>query len=70
MPVQHKYRPKHLALAVALALGCAEFSMAQQVSIDDSIPSDATPEQLIAALDAFINDPGTNKSHQQSSRWY
>jgi outer membrane autotransporter protein len=62
MPVQHKYRPKHLALAVALALGCAEFSMAQQVSIDDSIPSDATPEQLIAALDAFINDPGTNKS--------
>jgi outer membrane autotransporter protein len=62
MPVQHKYRPKHLALAVALALGCAEFSMAQQVSIDDSIPSDATPEQLIAVLDAFINDPGTNKS--------
>jgi outer membrane autotransporter protein len=62
MPVQHKYRPKHLALAIALALGCAEISLAQQVSIDDTIPSGATPEQLIAALDAFINDPDTLKN--------
>ena len=62
MSVQHKYRPKHLALAIALALGCSEFSLAQQVSIDDSIPSDATPEQLIAALDAFINNPDTLKN--------
>ena len=62
MSVQHKYRPKHLALAVALALGCSEFSLAQQVSIDDSIPSDATPEQLIAAMDAFINNPDTLKN--------
>ena len=31
MPVQHKYRPQHLALAIALALGCAEFSSAQQL---------------------------------------
>ncbi|WP_415765987.1 autotransporter outer membrane beta-barrel domain-containing protein [Pseudomonas sp. ZB1P45] len=62
MPVQHKYRPKHLALAIALALGCTEISLAQQVSIDATIPSDATPEQLIAALDAFINDPATNKT--------
>jgi outer membrane autotransporter protein len=30
MPVQHKHRPKHLALAVALAVGCIELSMAQQ----------------------------------------
>ena len=62
MSVQHKYRPKHLALAIALALGCAEISLAQQVSIDDTIPSGATPEQLIAALDAFINDPATDKT--------
>lgn len=62
MSVQHKYRPKHLALAIALALGCTEISLAQQVSIDATIPSDATPEQLIAALDAFINDPATNKT--------
>ncbi|MGF6516647.1 subtilase-type serine protease [Pseudomonas sp. BT76 TE3572] len=62
MPVQHKYRPKHLALAIALALGCTEISLAQQVSIDATIPSGATPEQLIAALDAFINDPDTLKT--------
>ncbi|MEO4014909.1 autotransporter outer membrane beta-barrel domain-containing protein [Pseudomonas rossensis] len=61
MSVQHKYRPKHLALAIALALGFTEISLAQQVSIDATIPSGATPEQLIAALDAFINDPATNK---------
>lgn len=61
MPVQHKYRPKHLALAIALAVGCAEISLAQQVSIDTSIAPDATPEQLMAALDAFINDPTTDK---------
>ncbi|KJZ65969.1 autotransporter outer membrane beta-barrel domain-containing protein [Pseudomonas fluorescens] len=62
MSVQHKYRPKHLALAIALALGCTEISLAQQVSIDTPIPSGATPEQLIAALDAFINDPDTVKT--------
>lgn len=61
MPVQHKYRPKHLALAIALAVGCAEISLAQQVSIDTTIAPDATPEQLMAALDAFINDPTTDK---------
>jgi outer membrane autotransporter protein len=61
MPVQHKYRPKHLALAIALAVGCAEISLAQQVSIDTSIAPDATPEQLMAALDAFINDLTTDK---------
>lgn len=30
MSAQHKYRPKHLALAIALAVGCIEISMAQQ----------------------------------------
>jgi outer membrane autotransporter protein len=30
MPVQHKFRPQHLALAIALAVGCIEVSMAQQ----------------------------------------
>ncbi|APV39929.1 autotransporter outer membrane beta-barrel domain-containing protein [Pseudomonas frederiksbergensis] len=62
MSVQHKYRPKHLALAVALALGCTQISLAQQLSFDDAIPSGATPEQLIAAMDAFINDPATDKN--------
>ncbi|MFJ7109306.1 autotransporter domain-containing protein [Pseudomonas sp. NPDC098740] len=62
MPVQHKYRPQHLALAIALALGCAEFSMAQQISADTTAPPIESPEQLMAALDAFINDPATNKT--------
>ena len=30
MPVQHKYKPHHLVLAIALAVGCMETSMAQQ----------------------------------------
>ncbi|MEO6676537.1 MAG: autotransporter domain-containing protein [Pseudomonas sp.] len=29
---QHKFRPQHLALAIALALGCAELSNAQELS--------------------------------------
>jgi outer membrane autotransporter protein len=32
MPVQHKYRPKHLVLAIAIAIGCAETSMAEQLT--------------------------------------
>ncbi|WP_454877083.1 autotransporter outer membrane beta-barrel domain-containing protein [Pseudomonas farris] len=62
MPVQHKYRLQHLALAIALALGCAEFSMAQQISTDTAAPPIESPEQLMAALGAFINDPATNKT--------
>ena len=61
MSAQHKFRPKHLALAVALTLGCTQISLAQQLSFD-AIPSGATPEQLIAAMDAFINDPATDKN--------
>jgi outer membrane autotransporter protein len=30
MPVQYKFRPQHLALAIALAMGCIETSRAQQ----------------------------------------
>ncbi len=33
MPDQHTFRPQHLALAIALALGCAEFSNAQDLPI-------------------------------------
>ena len=62
MSAQHKYRPQHLALAITLALGCAEFSMAQQTSSDTTAPPMESPEQLMAALDAFINDPATHKT--------
>jgi len=44
MSDQHKFRPQHLTLAVALALGCAEFSTAQELSTqaETTAPVDAT----------------------------
>ncbi|PQP03590.1 autotransporter outer membrane beta-barrel domain-containing protein [Pseudomonas frederiksbergensis] len=41
MPVQHKYKPHHLVLAIALAVGCAEFSLAQQPGLQ--VDADAKP---------------------------
>jgi len=43
MSNQHKYRPQHLALAIALALGGAEFSYAQQLS-EQAEPTSAAEE--------------------------
>ncbi|MHC8323182.1 autotransporter outer membrane beta-barrel domain-containing protein [Pseudomonas sp. GB2N2] len=48
MPVQHTYRLKHLTLAIALAIGCAEISLAETLA-------DASPTDLITRLDAFIS---------------
>lgn len=53
MSVQHKYRPHHLALAIALALGCTEI-FAQQSPAESTLPALETPDQVLAALDAFI----------------
>jgi outer membrane autotransporter protein len=50
MPVQHTYRPKHLALAIAITVGCAEISLAETLAE----PLAATDE-LITRLDAFIS---------------
>ncbi|MHC8297043.1 autotransporter outer membrane beta-barrel domain-containing protein [Pseudomonas sp. LB3P58] len=33
MPVQHKYKPQHLVLAIAIAIGCAETSLAEQLTV-------------------------------------
>jgi outer membrane autotransporter protein len=68
MSAQHKYRPKHLALAVALAVGCAEFTNAQE------LPEQAEPTGLTEAtrqpdsvpdpfsrFQAFINADSTFK---------
>lgn len=41
MPIQHKYKPHHLVLAIALAAGCAEFSLAQQ--LEPQVDADAKP---------------------------
>ena len=59
MPAQHQYRPKHLALAIALALGCGEFAIAQQTSIDPSSVPFETSEDLIMKLDGFIGAADT-----------
>ncbi|MGF6491095.1 autotransporter outer membrane beta-barrel domain-containing protein [Pseudomonas frederiksbergensis] len=41
MPIQHKYKPHHLVLAIALAVGCAEFSLAQQ--LEPKVDADTKP---------------------------
>ena len=43
MPIQYKYRPHHLVLAIALAAGCAEFSLAQQLK--PQVDADAKPSK-------------------------
>jgi subtilase-type serine protease len=62
MLVQHRFRPHHLALAIALAVGCVDFSYAQQTSIDASTPSSETPQQFIGQLEAFISHADTIKT--------
>lgn len=62
MLVQHRFRPHHLALAIALAVGCVDFSYAQQTSIDAGTPSSETPEQLSGQLEAFISHADTIKT--------
>ncbi|WP_259697996.1 autotransporter outer membrane beta-barrel domain-containing protein [Pseudomonas frederiksbergensis] len=68
MPDQHKFRPQHLALAIALALGCGEFSNAQELSIptESSAPVDAkvvprveSKRDPLAVLQAFTNAAST-----------
>lgn len=44
MPIQCKYKLQHLVLAVALAVGCAEFSLAEQSEPDASVVEDVKPK--------------------------
>lgn len=57
MPAQHIFRPKQLALAITLAVGCAQFAQAQEPPAP--MP---TPEELIGLLDQFTSDPATHKT--------
>ncbi|MEX5663691.1 autotransporter domain-containing protein [Pseudomonas neuropathica] len=68
MPVQHIFKPKHLALAISLALACVELAIAQEPSeVADSPavmnapePSKTNPKQMaFERLQGFLNDPGT-----------
>lgn len=47
MPTQHLYLPLHLALAIALALGCVDVSMAQQPA---DMPTTAELQERLKAL--------------------
>ncbi len=58
MPVQHTFRPHHLALAIALGLGCADFSQAQEMA-SETVSAAVTPEQLLGQLDEFIKHADT-----------
>ncbi|SEE06924.1 autotransporter outer membrane beta-barrel domain-containing protein [Pseudomonas kilonensis] len=48
MPTQHSYLPQHLALAIALALGCVEVSMAQSPA---ETPTTAEFQERLKALE-------------------
>lgn len=70
MPIQHTYRLKHLALTIALAVGCAEFTMAEDVLAESSPLPAATPEELMAQLDAFIGAADTlTKKVEKAADW-
>ncbi|WP_435034131.1 autotransporter outer membrane beta-barrel domain-containing protein [Pseudomonas neuropathica] len=68
MPLQHTFKPKHLALAISLALGCVAFANAQQPSevadspaIMDAAESSETShkEMALERLRAFLTAPST-----------
>lgn len=54
MRVQHQYRLKHLAMAIALALSCSESAFADPLADTSPTPL-AAPDELISRLDAFIS---------------
>ncbi|WP_058544330.1 autotransporter domain-containing protein [Pseudomonas fluorescens] len=58
MPTQHTYLPQHLALAIALVLGCADVSMAQSVA-GETRPFETTAE-MQSRLKVFAAAPDTN----------
>ena len=74
MSVQHTLRPQHLALAIALTLGCTEFTNAQQLT-DQAEPTslvevtqlpEATPADPLARLQAFTGAASTFTSEIDS----
>lgn len=58
MPIQHLYPPRHLTLAVALAIGCVDTSMAGVIDGSLSSPPE-TILQMQARLKAFASAPQT-----------
>jgi subtilase-type serine protease len=68
MPTQSNFKPKHLALAISLALACVELANAQQASeVADStamtnvgeLSETSHREMALERLRAFLTDPST-----------
>lgn len=68
MPAHHRYRPQHLALAIALALGCAEFAQAQEPLDEQVLPTKKTSQELIKEFDAF-NKTATPHNVKKTQNW-
>jgi outer membrane autotransporter protein len=68
MSVRHTFKPKHLALAISLALSCVELAIAQQpAEVVDSTAvanvtelSETSPKKIaLERLKGFLTDPST-----------
>ena len=68
MSIQHFYPPQHLALAVALALGCVDVSMAQQPA---EIPTTAEQQERLKAFSdaADTKQQNANTSRKGDAKW-
>lgn len=68
MSIQHLYPPQHLALAIALVLGCADVSMAQQPA--DFLTTAERQERLKAFAEATdTKQQNANTSRKSDAKW-
>ena len=68
MSIQHLYPPQHLALAIALVLGCADVSMAQQPA--DFLTTAEQQERLKAFAEATdTKQQNANTSRKGDAKW-
>jgi len=68
MSIQHLYPPQHLALAIALVLGCTDVSMAQQPA---DIPTTAEQQERLKAFAeaADTKQQNANTSRKGDAKW-
>lgn len=68
MPIRHTFKPKHLALAISLAVACVELAIAQQpAEVADSTAvanaielSETSPKEMaLERLKGFLTAPST-----------
>lgn len=68
MSIQHLYPPQHLALAIALVLGCTDVSMAQQPA---DFPTTAEQQERLKAFAeaADTKQQNANTSRKGDAKW-